>query len=92
MVSSSFYGGCQCESGLPIHDECNGHKTNNAEIAAMMAPAPLLVISDGSDWTKSVPGTDYPYLKKVYGFYGKEKNVESVYLPNDQHDYGHYQT
>jgi dienelactone hydrolase len=88
MVSSSFYGGCQCESGLPIHDECNGHRTNNTEIAALMAPAPLLVISDGSDWTKSVPGTDYPYLKKVYGFYGKEKNVESVYLPNDQHDYG----
>ncbi len=88
MVSSSFYGGCQCESGLPIHDECNGHRTNNAEIAALVAPRPLLVISDGSDWTQSVPGTDYPYLKKVYNFYGKDTNVESVYLPNDHHDYG----
>lgn len=88
MVSSSFYGGCPCESGLPIHDECKGHKTNNAEIAAMVAPKPLLLISDGSDWTKSVPGTDYPYLKKLYGFYQKEGNVESVYLPSDQHDYG----
>ena len=54
----------------------------------MIAPGPLLVISDGSDWTKSVPGTDYPYLKKIYAFYGKKNNVESVYLPNDQHDYG----
>jgi dienelactone hydrolase len=88
MVSSSFYGGCPCESGLPIHSECSGHKTNNAEIAAMVAPKPLLVISDGSDWTKSVPGTDYPYLKKVYSFYEKEANVESLYLPNDKHDYG----
>lgn len=88
MVSSSFYGGCPCESGLPIHAECNGHKTNNAEIAAMIAPKPLLVISDGDDWTKSVPGTDYPYLKKIFGFYDKESNVESVYLPNDKHDYG----
>ena len=88
MVSSSFFGGCPCESGLPIHDECKGHKTNNAEIAAMIAPRPLLVISDGDDWTKSVPGTDYPYLKKVYGLYGKETNVKSVYLPNDKHDYG----
>ncbi|MFI5128434.1 MAG: alpha/beta hydrolase family protein [Chitinophagales bacterium] len=88
MVSSSFYGGCPCESGLPIHDECKGHKTNNAEIAALIAPKPMLVISDGSDWTTSVPGTDYPYLKKVYGFYGKAGNVSSVYLPNDKHDYG----
>lgn len=88
MVSSSFYGGCPCESGSPIHGFCGGHKTNNAEIAATVAPKPLLVISDGSDWTRSVPGTDYPYLKKVYDFYGKGDNVESVYLPDDQHDYG----
>lgn len=88
MVSSSFYGGCPCESGLPIHEGCNDHKTNNAEITAMAAPRPLLVISDGNDWTKSVPGTDYPYLKKVYALYGKENNVTNVHLPNDQHDYG----
>ena len=88
MVSSSFDGGCECESGLPIHGECNGNSTNNAEIAATFAPKPLLVVSDGSDWTKSEPGTHYPYLKKIYGFYNKQQNVESVYLPNDQHDYG----
>ncbi|HUQ66532.1 MAG TPA: acetylxylan esterase [Flavitalea sp.] len=88
MVSSSFYGGCECESGLPIHGVCNGNNTNNAEIAATFAPKPMLVVADGSDWTKSVPGTDYPYLKKIYAFYNSEANVESVYLPDDQHDYG----
>jgi len=87
MVSSSFYGGCPCESGLPIHD-CGNKKTNNAEIAAMSAPHPQLFISDGSDWTRSMPGTDFPYLQTVYGFYNQQQNVEQVYLPDDQHDYG----
>lgn len=87
MVSSSFYGGCPCESGLPIHD-CGNKKTNNTEIAAINAPHPQLFISDGSDWTQSMPGTDFPYLKKIYGFYNQEQNVQQVYLPNDHHDYG----
>lgn len=87
MVSSSFDGGCECESGLPIHN-CGKYKTNNAEIAAMTAPRPQLVISEDADWTRSVPGTDYPYLKKVYGFYGKEKNIENVHLHDTHHDYG----
>lgn len=87
MVSSSFYGGCPCESGLPIHS-CGDKKTNNTEIAAMFAPRPQLFISDGSDWTRSMPGTDFPYLKKLYGYYNQTQNVDQVYLPDDQHDYG----
>ena len=88
MVSSAFYGGCPCESGLPIHEGCCGYKTNNTEIAAMVAPKPLLLVSDGADWTTSVPGTDFPYLQTIYGFYNKRENVESYMYENEQHDYG----
>lgn len=88
MVSSTFYGGCPCESGAPIHSVCDGHSTNNAEIAAMIAPRPLMLVSDGDDWTKNVPGTDDPYLQKIYKLYEMPIFFESVYLPVDKHDYG----
>jgi len=87
MVSSWFFGGCPCESGLPIHS-CSDAGTNNAEIAAMASPRPMLVISDGSDWTRNVPDIEYPYLRKVYFMYGKTENVENVHLAQEGHDYG----
>lgn len=62
----SFDGGCPCESGKPI--QLAGGGTCNAELAAMFAPRPMLVVSDGGDWTASVPTLEYPYLQRVYGF------------------------
>ncbi|HEY4149137.1 MAG TPA: acetylxylan esterase [Chitinophagaceae bacterium] len=85
-LSCYMYGGCPCESGMPIHF-CGGG-TDNPEIAAMAAPRPMLVVSDGKDWTDHVPEIELPYLKKMYGYYGQPDNVKDVHLPNEGHDFG----
>lgn len=85
-LSSYFDGGCPCESGKPITRAGSG--TCNAELAAMFAPRPLCVVSDGKDWTNIVPENEYPYLQRIYGFYGATDNVSNVHLPNEGHDFG----
>ncbi len=88
MVSSRFYGGCVCESGMPVHKSKDlDYATNNAEIAAMIAPKPLLLVSIGTDWTRFVPEREYPFIKRIFGFYGAEDKVENAHLPKDAHNY-----
>ncbi|MBK0370898.1 acetylxylan esterase [Flavobacterium agrisoli] len=86
MVSSHFSGGCPCESGRGIHLCGNG--TNNAEVAAMAAPNPQLVISDGKDWTLAVPQLEFPFIQRTYELYGKKNLVENAHFPTEGHDYG----
>lgn len=87
MVSSYFFGGCACESGLPTHRSAD-HFVSNAMIAALAAPRPMLVVSDGKDWTQHVPEIEYPFLQSIYGYYGAPQNVANVHLPLEGHDYG----
>jgi hypothetical protein len=87
MVSSYFFGGCTCESGMPIHKKRN-FQTNNVEIAALTAPKPMLLVSDGGDWTKNNPLVEYPFMQKIYQLYNSKDNVSLVHLANEKHDYG----
>ena len=87
MVSANFYGGCICESGLPIHKGPD-HETNNVEIAGCMAPKPLLLVSDGEDWTKQNPRVEFPHLQRIYKLTGAPGNVENAHFADEGHDYG----
>lgn len=84
-LASHFDGGCPCESGKPVQLSAGG--TCEPELAAVMAPKPMLIVSDGGDWTSSVPTLEFPYLQRIYGFYGAQDKVRNVHLPNERHDF-----
>lgn len=85
-VASHFDGGCPCESGMPVQLSCGG--TCEAELAATFAPRPLLLVSDGGDWTHTTPQLEFPFIQRIYGFYDASTKVENVHLPAERHDFG----
>lgn len=85
-VASHFDGGCPCESGMPV--QLAGGGTCEAELAAIIAPRPLLLVSDGGDWTHTNPELEYPFIQRIFGFYDAKQNVRNVHLPDERHDFG----
>lgn len=87
MVSCHYKDLCVCEKVMPV-PQSSKQILNMAEFASMIAPKPMLLISDGDDWTKNTPTVEYPFIKRTYSFYNAEKNVENVHFPDGKHDYG----
>ncbi len=73
MISLHMQGGCLCENlpGLRL-------ETNNAEIAATIAPRPMLMISATGDWTNETLEVEYPAVRALYTLAGAADRVHAV--------------
>jgi hypothetical protein len=81
MISLHMQGGCLCENppGLRLG-------TTNVEIAATIAPRPLLMVSATGDWTKETLEVEYPAVRAVYELYGAVDRVQAVRM-TAEHNY-----
>jgi dienelactone hydrolase len=75
MVSLIMQGGGLCENAPNLRLD-----TNNAEIAAMMAPRPMLMTAATGDWTRNMLREEYPAVRRIYDLYGKGEDVETLLL------------
>jgi dienelactone hydrolase len=73
MVSLHMQGGCLCENQPGLRLE-----TNNVEIAATIAPRPLLMVSATGDWTTNTMEREYPAVRALYSLAGAADRVHAV--------------
>ena len=73
MISLHMQGGCLCENIPALR-----LNTTNVEIAATIAPRPLLMISATGDWTKNTLEREYPAVREIYSLLGAADRVHAV--------------
>ena len=81
MVSAYMQGGDPCEEAPNLRLD-----TFNVEIAAMIAPRPLLVVSSTRDWTRHTPVEEFPAIRRIYELYGAAQHVQNVHIAAE-HNY-----
>lgn len=75
MISAIMQGGSPCENTPLLRIG-----TNNMEIAALMAPRPMLMVSATGDWTRNTPREEFPAIQAIYRLYDKAAYVETVQM------------
>jgi BAAT / Acyl-CoA thioester hydrolase C terminal len=73
MISLHMQGGCLCENAPTLRLD-----TNNVEIAATIAPRPLLMVSATGDWTANTLEAEYPAVRAFYSLLDAPDQVSAV--------------
>ena len=81
MISAYMQGGDPCEEAPNLRVD-----TFNVEIAATIAPRPMLLVSSTHDWTRHTPVEEFPALQRIYSLYGAVQNVQNVHV-DAEHNY-----
>jgi dienelactone hydrolase len=81
MISLHMQGGCLCENPPGLRLE-----TTNVEIAAAIAPRPLLMVSATGDWTAETIEAEYPAVRAIYELFGAADRVQAVRM-TAEHNY-----
>src|SRR5688572_30499198 len=84
MISATAQGGV-CENAANLR--ASWPDFSNMVVGALMAPRPLILISNGGDWTVETPKEVFPAIQSIYRLYGAEKNVSNVHFPQFIHNY-----
>jgi dienelactone hydrolase len=84
MISATSQGGgCQAAANL----RAGWSDFSNMVVSALMAPRPLLIVSNGGDWTVETPKEVFPAVQSVYRLFDAEKNVSNAHFPDFIHNY-----
>ena len=84
MISAMMQGGI-CENAANLR--AGWPDFSNMVVGALMAPRPLILISNGGDWTVETPKEVFPAIQSIYRLYGAENNVTNVHFPQFVHNY-----
>ncbi|HEY8461763.1 MAG TPA: acetylxylan esterase [Blastocatellia bacterium] len=75
MVSFLMQGGSVCENAPNLRID-----TNNVEIASLMAPRPMMLVSATGDWTKNMLTSEYPAVRRIYKLFDAEDKLAAIQI------------
>jgi hypothetical protein len=75
MISSIMQGGDPCEDAPTLRFD-----TSNPELAAVVAPRPMLIVSASGDWTRHTPEREYPAIQGIYKLFEKPELVQNAHF------------